>query len=274
MHDFYEDLKQMVNKHRRVAVATVVDTGGSHPRDVGAKMLVLPDGTGVGTVGGGKIERLVMDDALKGLDDGAPFSKHYKLLPEEMGGVGMECGGDVMVFFEYPRAPETLLLCGAGHIASHLAPMAARADFSVVVVDQRAEFATPERFPDAAQVLRMDMSDPALKGLVDGSTYAVVITHGHKDDKEAVASVIDAGPAYLGMIGSRRKVGAIMKQLREEGTDEEKLRGIFAPIGLDIGAETPGEIAAAILAELIAVRRTGKPSPLSMKDAPEEGPDA
>jgi xanthine dehydrogenase accessory factor len=266
MQRFYERLAQLIRKHRRVAVATVVDTGGSHPREMGAKMIVLPDGTGVGTIGGGKVEQLVMDDSLKGMDAGEPFTKHYNLLPEDMGGVGMECGGDVMVFFEYPRAPETLLLCGAGHIASALAPMAARADFSVVVVDPRGDFALAERFPDAAAVHRMGMDDPALMELVDGDTYAVVITHAHANDKQAVANLLQARPKYLGMIGSLRKVRTLMGQLKEEGADAEALANVYAPIGLDIGAETPGEIAASILAELINVRRTMGPSKLSMRE--------
>jgi xanthine dehydrogenase accessory factor len=265
MHDFYAELARYIKKHRKVAVATVVDTGGSHPRDMGAKMIILPDGTGVGTVGGGKVEHLVMEDALGGMEAGAPFSKHYTLLPEDEGGVGMECGGDVMVFFEYPGSAETLLICGGGHIASCLSPMAARADFSVVVVDQRPEFASKERFPDAAAVHCMSMEDPALRGLVDGDTYAVVMTHAHVNDKEAVANILGARPKYLGMIGSSRKVEAIFGKLRDDGADEQTLGAIYSPIGLDIGAETPGEIAASILAELVAVRRTGKPSPLSMK---------
>jgi xanthine dehydrogenase accessory factor len=266
MHDFYRDLSEAIRKHRRVAVATVVDTGGSHPRDMGAKMIVLADGKGVGTIGGGKIESMVMEDALKGMDEGTAFSKHYTLLPEDVGGIGMECGGDVMVFFEYPRAPETLLLCGAGHIATALAPMAARADFSVVVVDPRPEFAKAERFPDAAAVHVMDMEDPALRKLVDGDTYAVVITHGHLNDKEAVANILPAGPRYLGMIGSLRKVKTLKQQLADEGADREGLENLYAPVGLDIRAETPGEIAASILAELVAVRRTGGPSPVSMRE--------
>jgi xanthine dehydrogenase accessory factor len=264
--DVYEELAVLIRKHRKVAVATVVDTGGSHPRDMGAKMIVLPDGTGVGSVGGGKVEKLVLEDALKGMEEGKPFTRHYALLPEEEGGVGMECGGDVLVFFDYPRAPETLLICGAGHIASCLAPMAARADFSVVVADPRPDFALKERFPDAADVRMTGMDDPALRELVDGNTYVVIVTHGHANDLDAVANLLPAGPRYLGMIGSKRKVRATFQRLEEGGTERELIDRVFAPIGLDIGAETPGEIAASILAELVAVRRTGGPSTISMRE--------
>jgi xanthine dehydrogenase accessory factor len=275
MKGIYEDLARSIRKHRKVAVTTVVDTGGSHPRDVGAKMIVLPDGSVEGSVGGGKIERMVTEDALQGMVAGEAFTKHYNLLPEDDGGIGMECGGDVLVFFEYPRAPETLLLCGAGHIASCLAPMAARAEFSVVVVDPRPDFALPERFPDALEVRRIDMDDARLRDLVDGNTYAVVITHGHENDLEAVLNLVEAKPKYIGMIGSKRKVATTFERLRENGVEDEVIGRIYAPIGLDIAAETPGEIAASILAELVAVRRDGKPSPISlclgMKDKEKTG---
>jgi len=269
--DIYEKLAELLRNDQKVAVATVVDTGGSHPRDLGAKMLILPNGEGIGTVGGGKVEQMVMEDAVSGMEKGAPFSKHYSLTPESQGGVGMECGGDILVFFEYPQLPSTLLVCGAGHIAHSLVPMADMAGFSVVVADPRPEFATRERFPDAREVVCISMDDPALRRKVDKNTHVVIITHQHSNDLDALVNLTGTGAAYIGMIGSRRKVRTLLDRLEESGADRSDIDRIFAPIGLDISAETPAEIAVSILAELVAFRRTGNASSLSMREMGENG---
>jgi xanthine dehydrogenase accessory factor len=265
MHEFYDKLPELINEHSKLALTTVIHTIGSTPREIGAKMAVLPDGSIHGTIGGGRLELLVIQDALEAIKTGVSTTKEYSLHEEDQGGIGAICGGDSKVFIEVIDRGEQLIILGGGHIALALYEMAAEVDFLVVVVDERPEFANTKRFPKAHRVLNCPVDDLEVKKLVNKDSYIVVITHGHKNDKAAVKRLINCDYKYLGMIGSKKKVNTILAELETEGVTQEKLDSIYSPIGLDINAETPAEIAVSILAELVQVRKTGAPSGISLK---------
>ncbi|WP_455392214.1 XdhC family protein [[Eubacterium] cellulosolvens] len=271
MTEFYDKLSDLIKTHSKLAIATVTQSKGSTPREVGAKMAILPDGKIHGTIGGGKLELLVMEDAKQVLTTGESVMKQYSLLEEDKGGIGSACGGEATVFIEIITRGERLLVLGGGHIGLALYKMALEAGFSVAVIDERTEFASPARFPEAETLLNCPVDDPKVKELVDKDTYIVVITHEHKQDKLAVQSLIGLDYKYMGMIGSSRKVKQVLSELEAEGVSKKMLKKLYTPIGLDIHAETPEEIAVSILAELIQVRRTGEPSNISMKTLMEGG---
>ncbi len=264
MYDYYDKLSELIRTNSKFVVATVVDAKDSTPREIGAKMTVLPNGTIYGTIGGGKLERLVIQDAKKAMENGSSILKEYSLLEEDLGGIGSRCGGEAAIFIEVITRGERLLILGGGHIGRALYKIAPEAGFSVVVVDERGEFASQERFPKAELVLNCKVDDRRVLDVVDNDTYIVVMTHEHKEDKQAVKCLLDCDYKYLGMIGSARKVSETLKELRSEGVPKDKLDKIYTPIGLDIKAETPAEIAISILAELVQVRKTGKPSEISL----------
>jgi xanthine dehydrogenase accessory factor len=251
--DLYRRMVELTEAGTPFVVATVVEALGSTPRRAGAKMLVLPDGSTVDTVGGGAVERHVIMDALESLKRGASRTVEYELRPKGEHALGMICGGETKVFLEVHLPTKTLVIAGAGHIAQKLAPMAKMLDFRVVVVDSRPEVATADNLPEADEVI---VGHPGqLPALVDvgESTYVVIVTHGHVHDKDTLAAVVGSQAAYIGMIGSRNKVRTVLSQLREEGVSEEALARVYAPIGINLGGNRPAEIAVSILAEIIAL---------------------
>lgn len=232
-------------------------------------MIVLPDGTIHGAIGGGGMEKQVIEDALELMKTGGCRSNRYPLNGAQAG--EPICGGEASVFIEVVRAPETLLLCGGGHIAHAVAPMAQILGMNLIVVDERETFASRERFPNALSVINTHPGDPEIRKLVTASTCVVIFTHNHEHDKDALKNLIDTGAAYIGMIGSKTKVKQLMTELAAEGVSAEALDRVYSPVGLDIGAETPAEIAVSILAEIIHVRRTGSASAISMKSNTRSG---
>jgi xanthine dehydrogenase accessory factor len=165
---------------------------------------------------------------------------------------------EAAVFLEVLAPPEELVIVGAGHIAVPLARMAKLLDYEVTVIDDRSTFANRSRFPDADRIIAADIEKSVADLRVGPDTYLVLVTRGHTFDRAALMQIIHKPAAYIGMIGSQRRVRAVFDSLREMGVAEEQLRRVYAPIGLRIGAETPGEIAASILAELVAVRRKSR----------------
>jgi xanthine dehydrogenase accessory factor len=270
MQEFYEKITEFLEEYPTLAVATVTATEGSTPRKSDAKMIVLPGGGTYGTIGGGALEHMVIEDALKAIASGASLSKTYKLDERARGGIGQICGGTTSVFIEVVKGSSTILLCGGGHIAQAMAPMIAALGMNLIVIDDREEIATRERFPTARKVVHAVPSDPDLRRLVTPSTSIVIVTHRHKHDKEALQNFIATDAAYIGMIGSKKKVRATLDELQSEGVPAKALSRVHSPIGLDIGAETPAEIAISILSEIIHVIRKGSTSPGSMKIAPAE----
>lgn len=234
-------------------LVTVVDAHGSTPRKTGAKMLVLSDGTTLGTVGGGKIEYQATQDAMEALRVGTSRLVPYGLRLEGEHALGMACGGEASVFLEVHIPQRTLVIVGAGHIAQKLCPMARLLDFRVVVVDGRPEFAVAERLPDAESVILGEPAETASLVAIDRWTAVVIVTHGHAHDEAALASVLGTEASFIGMIGSRGKVRTVFEHLEAEGIPRDVLVRVHSPIGLDLGGETPGEISLGIMAQIVAL---------------------
>lgn len=356
----YRKIRDLLQAGQSVAVATVIASRGSTPREIGAKMLVVGEGQIAGSVGGGCGEAQVLWDAVRCLAEGRPMMSVVDLTgemteesPTNCGGImevfidpmlpadstraglssvrvaeilaramddrepvvlatlvatpdpvrfplGTRAGiwstrqdgveglpgaslileraaraiaenrsrrisipvegvaGEAAVFLEVLAPPEELVIVGAGHIAVPLHRMAKVLDFEVTVIDDRSAFANRARFPEADRIIAADIAKTVAELRIGPTTYLVLVTRGHTFDQEALLQVIHKPAAYIGMIGSQRRVRAVFEYLRRMGVDEEHLQQVYAPIGLSIGAETPAEIAASILAELVAVRRKSR----------------
>jgi xanthine dehydrogenase accessory factor len=237
-----------------VALVTIVRSQGSTPQRVGAKMLVYADGRTVGTIGGGCYEHDALGKAREAIASGKPKLMSYELADDVAAETGLICGGRMDVFIEPLEPSPRLYIIGAGHVGWHLARAAREIGFRLTVVDDREKFASPERFPDAEIVVE-DIPGWLHRADIPLSAYAVIVTRGHRYDLEALRALAARDLKYLGLIGSRAKVARIFDALLAEGLPAERLGRVHAPIGLDIGAVTPAEIAVSILAELIAVRR-------------------
>jgi xanthine dehydrogenase accessory factor len=269
--DLLSTIAELARTGSAFVVATVVRTAGSTPRGVGAKMVVLADRSIRGTVGGGALEHEVIKDALLALARGESILKEYRLRPgdPESGAagedgakaLGMLCGGDADVFLEVHGQSQQLLIVGAGHIGQKLAEMAKVLDFRVIVLDERPEFLTRERFPGADELICAPPPDVAGHVTIGPGTAVVIVTHGHVHDKAALGAVVSSPAAYIGMIGSKGKVRSVMEQLRAEGVDPALLERVHAPIGLDLGGQRPAEIAVSIIAQIVAEQygRSGCP---------------
>ncbi len=376
MKKFYEDLKALLDDNKAAAVATIIESKGATPREVGAKMIILDEGQMLGTVGGGCGEAQVLWDAVRVLRQGPPMISRVDLTgeindlsptncggimdvfidrfrPDEEKGVGLTAcetvaklteavakgtpavlatvvGGyarrlplgskaliladgtvhgfpetdplrpilvakaqealgrgeswrvrlelpDVSrrqatadepaldVYLEVMTPPPQLVIVGAGHIAVPLAKIGKLLDFEVTVLDDRSAFANPQRFPEADHVIAANIEKTLMDFPVTPNAYFVLVTRGHQLDEEACRCILGKGAAYIGMIGSRRRTREVKRHLIEQGFSQALTDQIYAPIGLDLGAETPGEIAVAIAAELVNLRRGGRVVPLSRK---------
>jgi xanthine dehydrogenase accessory factor len=247
-----------------VALVTVVRAQGSTPQRVGAKMLVWADGRTVGTIGGGCYENDAFWKARESLSSGRPLLLHYELNDDFAQENGLICGGRMDVHID-PLAPSPrLFIIGAGHVGFHLAKIAADVGFRIHVVDDREKFANTDRFP-GAEVVVEPIPTWLHRADLPSAAYVVVVTRGHQHDLDAMRALAARDLKYLGLIGSRAKVARIYDALLEEGMPPECLQRVHAPIGIDIGAVTPAEIAVSILAELIAVSRGVDTSSMSMK---------
>jgi xanthine dehydrogenase accessory factor len=252
-YDIYREIVRLAEAGKDAAIATVVTVSGSTPREEGAKMLVYGDGHTLGTVGGGNIERQVTREALEVIETGKAKKLAYKL--DRTGELGMICGGDTEVFIEPVTSATRLYIFGAGHIAVPLSKMASLIDFKVVVIDDRPDFATPERFPDAAELMTSSFGESYEKLQIRPGSYIVIVTHGHKGDEMVLGGALKTPADYIGMIGSKSKNTAVFAHLLEKGFTQADLDRVHAPIGLRIHAQTPEEIAVSILAEMIQFRR-------------------
>ncbi len=249
------DLPALLEAHGRAALATVVSATGSTPRETTARMLVLPDGTTRGTIGGGKFESLVIADARKLLaSHGLPFTRRYDFQPEGPDTFGAVCGGTATVLVEVLERMPRLLVVGAGHCGRALARVAALTGWAVTVADERPEQLDPAAFPGGAALVlvREDYSDLPLPGPDDS---VAIVSRGHVTDGRAFRRLRGVPVAYLGMMGSNAKRKALYGELRAEGWSEGELERAHSPIGLPIGARSPEEIAVAIVAELVKTRR-------------------
>jgi xanthine dehydrogenase accessory factor len=253
--DIYEEIVQLRREGRRGAVATIVNVRGSIPSFRTAKMLVRDDGSIVGTIGGGCVEADVWQAAREVMESEKPRSVTFNLNQDPKYDTGLVCGGTLEVFIEPILPPALLYIFGAGHVALNLCKTAANAGFEPIVIDDRTSYATKERFPDAREVHALEFDEAIQRLDPNEGSYIVIVTRGHRDDMRTLRWAVQTRARYVGMIGSRRKVIEIFKVLRQEGLDAHLFERVHAPIGIDIGAVTPEEIAVAITAELIAIRR-------------------
>ncbi len=253
--DIYEEIVKLRREGRKGALATIVNVRGSIPSFETAKMLVRDDGSIAGTIGGGCVEAEVWQAAREVMEDTKPRTMSFNLNQNPKYDTGLVCGGTLEVFIEPVLPVAVLYLFGAGHVAVNVYKVARVAGFDVVVVDDREAYASKERFPEAREIVAEDF-DRATAQLAPGeSSFIVIVTRGHRDDMRVLRWAVDTPAAYVGMIGSKRKVITIYRELEKEGIPEEKFERVHAPIGLDIGAVTPEEIAVAVVAEMIAFRR-------------------
>jgi len=250
------------------ALVTIVATQGSTPQRVGARMLVFADGRAVGTIGGGCYENDAAGKARESIRTRRAGVARYDLGDDLAGENGLICGGRMEVFIEPLDPSPRLVVVGAGHVSQHVARMAADVGFRVHVLDDREAFANRERFPAAAEVTVADIAGYLAGADLPPTAYVVVVTRGHTHDLAAMRALAGRALRYVGMIGSRAKVARIFEALAADGAPAEWLRQARAPIGLQIGAVTPEEIAVSIVAELVAVRRGGAPDAAAapMKD--------
>jgi len=253
--DIYEQIVQLRREGRRGAVATIVNVRGSIPSFKTAKMLVRDDGSIVGTIGGGCVEADVWQAAREVMESEKPRTLSFDLNQDPKYDTGLVCGGTLEVFVEPVLPPALLYVFGAGHVAINLCQVATNAGFEVIVTDDRTSYATKERFPAAREVYGLDFDEAIQKLNPNETSYIVIVTRGHRDDMRVLRWAVQTRARYVGMIGSRRKVIEIFKTLRGEGVPAHLFDRVHAPIGLDIGAIAPEEIAVAITAELIAIRR-------------------
>jgi xanthine dehydrogenase accessory factor len=253
--DIYEEIVDLRRAGRRGAVATIVNVRGSVPSFKTAKMLVRDDGSIVGTIGGGCVEAEVWQAAREVMESEKPRTLTFNLNQDPKYDTGLVCGGTLDIFIEPILPPPTLYIFGAGHVSTSLYRAATNAGFEVTVADDRESYANRERFPDAKEVLAEDFDRIMARLAPNESAYIVIVTRGHRDDMRLLRWAVQTPARYIGMIGSRRKTIAIFRQLTEEGLAASLFERVHAPVGLDIGAVTPEEIAVAITAELIASRR-------------------
>jgi len=253
--DIYEEILKLRQEGRRAALATIVNVRGSIPSFETAKMLVRDDGSIAGTIGGGCVEAEVWQAAREVMENGKPRTLSFNLNQNPKYDTGLVCGGTLDIFIEPVFPPASLYIFGAGHVAFNLYKVASNAGFEITVVDDRDSYANRERFPEAKQVISEDY-DRAMSRLSPNETsYIVIVTRGHRDDMRVLRWAVQTRAQYVGMIGSKRKTITIFRELVKEGIPEHLFHRVHAPVGLDLGAITPEEIAVAITAELIGARR-------------------
>jgi xanthine dehydrogenase accessory factor len=258
--EVFAALSDALARGEEVALVTIVASTGSTPQRVGAKMLVYADGRTVGTIGGGCYEDDAFWKAREAIKQRRPANVRYELNDDFAEESGLVCGGQMEVFIEPVEASPDVYIFGAGHVGHSLAQMAHATGFRVHVIDDREKFANVERFSSGVEVIVDDIPNWLASRPLPPTAYAVIVTRGHRHDLDALRALAPAGLRYVGLIGSRAKVKRIYDALLEEGMDRADLAHVHAPIGLDVGAVTPQEIAVSILAELIAVKhgKTGE----------------
>jgi xanthine dehydrogenase accessory factor len=253
--DLYEEIVSLRRAGRRAALATIVNVRGSIPSFKTAKMLVRDDGSILGTIGGGCVEGEVWQAAREVMESEKPRTLTFDLNQDPKYDTGLVCGGTLEIFVEPVLPPVELYIFGAGHVATSLYKVAIIAGFDITVVDDREVYASRQRFPEAQEVIAEDFDKVTSRLQPSASSYIVIVTRGHRDDMRVLRWAVQTPARYVGMIGSKRKTITIFKELQKEGLAPELFERVHAPVGLDIGAITPEEIAVAITAELIAKRR-------------------
>ncbi|MFO7951547.1 MAG: XdhC/CoxI family protein [Bacillota bacterium] len=249
-----QELLRCLEQNKPAALVTIVSTTGSTPARPGAKMIIYADGSITGTIGGGRLEAAVIEEARKVIQEGEPRYTHYSLNQDEAASLGMACGGTVNVFIDPIMASPEMVIIGAGHISQYLAQIVKMLDFNVTVIDDRKDFANQEKFPGADNIIAGNIATVLADYKISENTYLVILTRGHQDDQAALEKVACSKAAYIGMIGSKNKVKTVFDNLKQNGFPSSSLERVHAPIGLNLGGNTPAEIALSIAAEIIKVR--------------------
>lgn len=253
--DIYDEIVRLRKSGQKCALATIVQVNGSIPSYESAKLLVREDGSMVGTVGGGCVEAEVWNAAREVIETEQPKHLTFSLGQDAAYDNGLICGGQLNVFVEPITPQPRAFIFGAGHISKSLSKVANLAGFATVVIDDRETFANRDRFPEAEEVFSGEYEAIFPTLTVNHSSYLIVVTRGHRDDMRVLRWAIGTPARYIAMIGSKRKTLGVMKELMKEGIPREDFDRLHAPMGLDIGAISPEEIAVSVVAEMIALRR-------------------
>jgi xanthine dehydrogenase accessory factor len=261
MSDIYTAILDAQAKGRPAALCTVIAARGSVPRHAGSKLLVFADGQPVGTIGGGELESRVMAAARQVIDNGQPRVEHFELVDPEQGDPGL-CGGEVDIYIEPIKPEPAVLVIGGGHVGKAIVHLAKWLGFRVVLSDDRAEYCTPDWAPGADEYLPVPIKQLASRFAFHPETYIVMPTRGAALDIEGLPHLLAQPHAYLGVIGSRRRWATAAQALRERGVSESQLSRVHSPMGLELNAETPEEIALSIMAEIVMLRRGGTGEPM------------
>jgi xanthine dehydrogenase accessory factor len=253
--DIFDEIVRLRKLGHKCALATIVQVRGSIPSFESAKLLVREDGSMLGTIGGGCVEAEVWNAAREVIETEKPRHLNFSLGQDAAYDNGLICGGQLNVFVEPVIPQPSAIIFGAGHISKSLSKVATLAGFRTVIVDDREQFANRERFPEADEIHAGEYEEvfPALS--VNETSYVVIVTRGHRDDMRVLRWAVGTDARYISMIGSKRKVISVIKELEKEGVPAAAFERIFAPMGFEIGAVTPEEIAVSVVAEMIAVRR-------------------
>ncbi|MBM3725727.1 MAG: xanthine dehydrogenase [Acidobacteria bacterium] len=253
--DIFDEIVRLRRLGQKSALCTIVNVNGSIPSYESAKLLVREDGSMLGTIGGGCVEAEVWNAAREVIETEKPRHLNFSLGQDAAYDNGLICGGQLNVFVEPVIPQPRALIFGAGHISKSLSKIAAMAGFETVVVDNREQFANAERFPEAAEIHAEEYEDVFPKLGVHSATYLIIVTRGHRDDMRVLRWAVTTDAKYIAMIGSKRKVISVIRELEKEGISKSAFERIFAPMGFEVGAITPEEIAVSVVAEMIAMRR-------------------
>ncbi|CAH2212507.1 XdhC family protein [Tepidibacter aestuarii] len=251
-----DQISDEIKLNKKVALATITRVEGSTPRKEGSMMGIKEDGSIFGTIGGGKLELVVMEHAKKCIINGESKRFNFKLT-DDKGSLHMQCGGEAEVFIKVFNTFDKLFIIGGGHIALELYELGKMLDFYTIIVEDREEFCNINRFPKADELKVGNIQQVIDEYNIDDSSYIVIVTRGHKHDEIALKAIIDSEAKYIGMIGSKNKTKYIMDNLKNEGVSQQKLDKVYAPIGISLGGETPKEIAFSIMAEMLMVKNNG-----------------
>jgi xanthine dehydrogenase accessory factor len=256
--DVFEEAARLRREGRKAALATIVEIRGSVPSFETAKMLVRDDGSTVGSVGGGCVEAEVWAAAQDAMREETSRLLSFDLTDDEsVADTGLICGGKLDIYVEPVLPVPRVVIFGAGHISTHVSRVATVAGFRSWIVDDRPIYANATRFPEAEHIFDESFEAAFSQIRPEANTYLVIVTRGHNQDEDVLRWAVGTDARYIGMIGSKRKVATIFRKLETEGVSKERLAAVHAPIGLDIGAVVPEEIAVAIVAEMIHERRAG-----------------
>ncbi|HLY15751.1 MAG TPA: XdhC/CoxI family protein [Bryobacteraceae bacterium] len=256
--DVYEELLSLRKLGRKCAIATIVQVRGSIPSYESAKLLVRDDGSMVGTIGGGCVEAEVVSAAREVIETGQPRHLSFNLGQDAAYDNGLICGGQLDVFVEPVLPVPGAFIFGAGHISKSISKIAGLAGFSTTIIDNRENFANRDRFPEAGEIYAEEYEEVFAKLPVNDTSYLIIVTRGHRDDMRVLRWAVTTNARYIAMIGSKRKVISVIRELETEGVARESFERVFAPMGLEIGAISPEEIAVSVVAEMIAVRRNAE----------------